>query len=319
MRLIFAGTPAFAERALGALLDAGHDVALVLTRADRPAGRGQQLQASPVKQLAVARGIPVFQPRTLRDAEAQRRIAEVRADAMIVAAYGLILPPEVLSAPRHGCINIHASLLPRWRGAAPIQRAIEAGDTRTGITIMQMDEGLDTGAMLLAREVQIRAEDTGGSLHDALAACGAALIVEALDALARGALVATPQPDEGVTYAAKIDKRETQLDWRASSRILADRVRAFDPFPGSVLRLARLREPLKLWRAVAVETAPGMAPGTVLEVSPEGISVACGTGVLRLLELQKPGGRRLTVAEFLRGFPVEPGECFLEPPASAPA
>ncbi|MEN9314748.1 MAG: hypothetical protein RIS35_1141 [Pseudomonadota bacterium] len=316
MRLIFAGTPVFAERALQAVLDAGHDVALVLTRADQPAGRGQQLQASPVKQLAVARGLPVFQPRTLRDADAQRRIADVGADAMVVAAYGLILPPEVLSAPRLGCINIHASLLPRWRGAAPIQRAIEAGDDRTGITIMQMDAGLDTGAMLLVREVPIRPDDTGASLHDTLADCGATLIVEALDALARGKLVARPQPEDGITYAAKIGKAETQLDWRASARTLADRVRAFDPFPGSVLRIGRLSEPLKLWRAAAetgVEACRAAEPGTVLEVSPEGIRVACGEGVLRLLELQKPGGRRLPVADFLRGFPLEAGERFLVP------
>ena len=310
MRLIFAGTPVFAERALQALLDAGHEVALVLTRVDRPAGRGQQLQTSPVKQLALARGLPVFQPRSLRDEQAQQRIAEVGADAMIVAAYGLILPPAVLSTPRLGCINIHASLLPRWRGAAPIQRAIAAGDPVTGITIMQMDEGLDTGAMLLARETPILESDNGGTLHDRLAAEGAALIVEALAALARGELHPTPQPDTGVTYAAKIEKAETLIDWRFPANALVDRVRAFDPFPGSALRLPRLAEPLKLWRAKAEPGAAGAEPGTVLAVSSDALLVACGEGALSLLELQKPGGRRLPVRDFLRGFPIQAGERF---------
>ena len=320
MRLIFAGTPVFAERALRALLDAGHEVALVLTRADQPAGRGQQLQASPVKQLALERGLPVFQPKTLRDADAQRRVAEVGADAMVVAAYGLILPPEVLAAPRLGCINIHASLLPRWRGAAPIQRAIEAGDASTGVTIMQMDAGLDTGAMLLAREVPIAADDTGGTLHDKLAECGAGLIVEALARIARGGLAAVPQPEQGITYAAKIAKAEMALDWREPAGRLADRVRAFDPFPGSVLRLPDQPGPLKLWRARAAASEeasgasvarPAAEPGTVLAVSTDGILVACGTGALWLLELQKPGGRRLPVADFLRGFALAPGDRFV--------
>jgi methionyl-tRNA formyltransferase len=322
MRLIFAGTPEFAERALRALLDAGHEIALVLTRADQPAGRGQRLQASPVKALALAHGLTVFQPRSLRDADAQQRIAEVAADAMVVAAYGLILPPAVLAMPRLGCINIHASLLPRWRGAAPIQRAIEAGDAVTGVTIMQMDAGLDTGAMLLAREVPIAADDTGGSLHDKLAQCGAALIVEALARLARGALPAEPQPAEGATYAAKIQKTETLLDWRLPARTLADRVRAFDPFPGSVLHLARGGEPLKLWRARAAQAGeappPASPSGAVLRVTAEGILVACGAGALWLLTLQKPGGRRLPAAQFLQGFPVAPGERFALPDTAVP-
>ncbi len=313
MRLIFAGTPVFAEQALAALVEAGHEIALVLTRADQRAGRGQQLQASPVKRLALAHGLPVFQPASLRDAQAQARIAELGADAMVVAAYGLILPPAVLAAPRLGCINIHASLLPRWRGAAPIQRAIEAGDAETGITIMQMDAGLDTGPMLLARALPIGPEESGGSLHDRLAALGAALIVEALEGLARGALQPRPQPAEGVTYAAKIDKRQTWLDWRAPAARLADRVRAFDPFPGTLLQLPGVPGPLKLWRARAVAAPSGgaaAAPGTVLVAGEGQLVVACGEGALSLLELQKPGGRRLAVQAFLGGFPVAPGAAF---------
>ena len=241
----------------------------------------------------------------LRDADAQARIAAAAADAMVVAAYGLILPAEVLRTPRLGCINIHASLLPRWRGAAPIQRAIEAGDTETGITIMQMDEGLDTGPMLLARAIPIVPEETGGSLHDRLAELGARLVVEAMDALARGDLEAVPQPAEGVTYAAKIDKAETEVDWRLPAVRLADRIRAFDPFPGSVVRLPDAGGALKLWRAAPL---PGSAaPGTVLQAEAGRLVVACGEGALSLLELQKPGGRRLPVADFLRGFPLAAG------------
>jgi methionyl-tRNA formyltransferase len=314
----------------------------VLTRADRPAGRGQQLQASPVKRRAQALGLPVYQPRTLREPEPQQRIVAVGADAMVVAAYGLILPAPVLAAPRLGCINIHASLLPRWRGAAPIQRAIEAGDSRTGITIMQMDEGLDTGPMLLAGDLPIGEQESAGSLHDRLAELGARLIVEALDGLARGSLKQVAQPAQGVTYATKISKSETGLDWREPAQRLADRIRAFDPFPGAVARLDRSPEPLKVWRARAVAQGPGstiaaaippapapaippatasatgpggepIPPGTVLRADPEGLEVACGQGVLSLLELQKPGGRRLGLAEFLRGFPISAGERFQLP------
>ena len=330
MRVAFAGTPEFARAALAAIVDAGFAVPLVLTQPDRPAGRGLKLQPSPVKQFALEHGLPLVQPRSLRldgrfpdDARAAGdALAAARPDVMVVAAYGLILPPEVLAAPRLGCINIHASLLPRWRGAAPIQRAIEAGDAATGVTIMQMDAGLDTGAMLLAREVPIAADDTGGTLHDKLAECGAGLIVEALARLARGELAGVPQPDTGVTYAAKIDKAEMALDWREPAGRLADRVRAFDPFPGSMLRLPGQPGPLKLWRARVA--APGEAvaepvdrsaaePGAVLVVSADGILVACGQGALWLLELQKPGGRRLPVADFLRGFALAAGERFLLP------
>jgi methionyl-tRNA formyltransferase len=296
------------------LLHAGHEVALVLTRADQPAGRGQKLQASPVKKRALQAGLPVLQPRTLRDAQVQRQLIDIDADVIIVAAYGLILPREVLGAARYGCINIHASLLPRWRGAAPIQRAIEAGDRTTGITIMQMDEGLDTGPMLSARALPIGPEESAASLHDRLAGLGAAMIVEALDALQAGALSPVAQPAEGVTYAAKISKAETLLDWSLPAERLADKVRAFDPFPGTQLRLERVAEPVKLWRARALsQPVPGVQPGTVLQAGDDGLLVACGQGALSLLELQKPGGRRLALAEFLRGFSIHAGERFLLP------
>jgi methionyl-tRNA formyltransferase len=320
VRLIFAGTPVFAERALAALLDAGHEVALVLTRPDKPAGRGQQLQASPVKRLALERGLAVWQPRTLRDDDARERLAQVGADVMVVAAYGLILPAPILAVPRLGCLNIHASLLPRWRGAAPIQRAVEAGDERTGITIMQMDEGLDTGPVLLWEALPVGPDDTGGSVHDRLAALGARLIVRALERLATGALPATPQPADGVTYAAKIEKRHSVLDWREPASRLADRVRAFDPFPGCTMRLVRLAEPVKVWRARALPEGPaGAAPGTVLSADPDQLVVACGSGSLALLELQKPGGRRLPARDFLRGFPIAAGERLLAADEAAAA
>ena len=315
MRVIFAGTPAFAERALAALLQAGHEIVLVLTRPDKPAGRGQQMHASPVKRLALEHGLPVYQPRTLRDAEPLQRIAQAAADVMVVAAYGLILPAAVLQLPRFGCLNIHASLLPRWRGAAPIQRAVEAGDAETGITIMQMDEGLDTGPMLLAQATPITGEDTGGSVHDRLAGIGAQLIVQALARLESGALRPVPQPEQGVTYAAKIEKSQMAIDWREPAARVADRIRAFDPFPGCTARLARLPEPLKIWRArplaaAEVAAAGPSAPGTVIRRSGDELVVACGEGALSLQELQKPGGRRLPVREFLSGFPVAAGERF---------
>jgi len=296
---------------------------LVLTRQDQPAGRGQRLQASPVKRTALAEGLPVFQPRTLRDPESQQRIAEARADVMVVAAYGLILPAPVLSAPRLGCINIHASLLPRWRGAAPIQRAIEAGDRETGITIMQMDEGLDTGPMLLSRAIPIGPEESAGSLHDRLAQLGAELVVEALRDLGQGRLRPVPQPQAGATYAPKITKAETIVDWREPAACLADRVRAFDPFPGAAFRTSGGDAQVKLWRARALpasaqggpDGAGRPAPGTVLRADAQALEVACGEGVLSLLELQKPGGRRLGFAEFLRGHPMRAGERLPLPPA----
>lgn len=308
MRVVFAGTPEFAAVALDALLAAGFTVPLVLTQPDRPAGRGMKLQASPVKQRALAAGIPVAQPQGLKldgkyatDAAAAREaLLAAQADVMVVAAYGLILPPWVLDTPPRGCLNIHASLLPRWRGAAPIHRAIEAGDAETGITIMQMDAGLDTGDMLLVGREPIQADDTTAVLHDRLAVLGGRLIVEALQA---AALSRTPQPAEGVTYAHKIEKAESAIDWRQPAVDIERRLRAFDPFPGGAALLAG--EVVKVWRAevVAGQGAPGevIAPGPV---------VACGEGALRLTELQRAGGKRGPAAAFLQARPIAPGERF---------
>ncbi|AOS81794.1 MULTISPECIES: methionyl-tRNA formyltransferase [Hydrogenophaga] len=312
MKLIFAGTPAFARVALERLLAAGFGVPLVLTQPDRPAGRGMKLQASPVKALALERGIAVSQPRSLRldgkypeDAMAARAaIDAAQADVMVVAAYGLILPRWVLDTPRLGCLNIHASLLPRWRGAAPIHRAIEAGDAETGITIMQMDDGLDTGDMLLRERIAIRDSDTTDTLHDRLAVLGGRLIVEALEMAACGGLHAEPQPQEGVTYAHKIEKAEAAIDWTQPAAAIARRVRAFDPFPGA--HTTHARETIKVW---AAEALPGNGrAGEALAVEPEGITVACGEGALRLTVLQRAGGKRLPAADFLRGFALAPGE-----------
>ncbi|MFT4172988.1 MAG: methionyl-tRNA formyltransferase [Rhodocyclaceae bacterium] len=308
MKIAFAGTPEFAAEALRAILAAGFDVSLVLTQPDRPAGRGMNLQASPVKRLALEHGIEVDQPERLRTPEQRARLAACQPDVLVVAAYGLILPQAVLDLPRHGCLNIHASLLPRWRGAAPIHRAIEAGDAQTGITIMQMDAGLDTGAMLLRRAVPITEADTTARLHDTLAAIGGELIVDALRNLP--ALTPTPQPAEGVTYANKIAKSESALDFTQPAAALARKLRAFDPFPGGAGTVRGTT--LKLWRADVV--AGGGEPGQVLAADAQGVVVACGSGALRLLELQKPGGKRLPAADFLRGFPLAPGERF-EPPA----
>jgi methionyl-tRNA formyltransferase len=306
LRVAFAGTPEFAAAALEAIIAAGFTVPLVLTQPDRPAGRGMKLNPSPVKQVALAHGIAVDQPERLRTGEQRAALVACAPDVLVVAAYGLILPRAVLDLPRLGCINIHASLLPRWRGAAPIHRAIEAGDAQTGITIMQMDEGLDTGAMLLERALPINADDTTGSLHDRLAALGAEMIVDALRRLPQGGLAATPQPAEGATYAAKIGKAEAALDWRRPAEMLARAVRAFNPFPGAV---ATLREvPVKVWRAEVVDGYG--EPGTVLAADDDGVVVACGERALRLVELQKPGSRRLPAGEFLRGFPVCAGERF---------
>jgi methionyl-tRNA formyltransferase len=313
LRVAFAGTPEFAAVALAAILDAGHEVPLVLTQPDRPAGRGMKLTASPVKQLALARGIAVDQPEKLRTAEQRAGLAACAPDVLVVAAYGLILPRAVLELPRFGCLNIHASLLPRWRGAAPIHRAIEAGDPETGITIMQMDEGLDTGPMLLARALPILPADTTASLHDRLAALGGAAIVEALAALAAGGLVAVPQPEQGVTYAAKIGRAEAALDWRRPAVELERAIRAFDPFPGAVGTLRGTA--IKLWSADCV--AQTGEPGTVLAAGDDGIVVACGEDALRLRVLQRPGSRRLPAGEFLRGFAVSAGERFAAGEAAA--
>ena len=317
MRIIFAGTPEFARVALARLHQAGFEIALVLSQPDRPAGRGMKLQASPVKQFAVEHGIAVAQPRSLRldgkfpeeAAAARDAILEANADAMVVAAYGLILPQWVLDAPPKGCLNIHASLLPRWRGAAPIHRAIEAGDAETGVTIMQMDAGLDTGAMLLREAIPIETSDTTGTLHDKLAALGGRLVVEALELAACGGLRAEAQPEAGVTYAHKIDKAEAAIDWQLGAAVIARRVRAFNPAPGAVGSLGG--ESVKVWAAheMPAPDATGIA-GEVLSVEAQGIRVRTGDGVLCLTELQRAGGKRLPVGDFLRGFAVAPGHVF---------
>jgi methionyl-tRNA formyltransferase len=317
MRVAFAGTPEFARAALERLHAAGFTLPLVLTQPDRPAGRGMKLQPSPVKQFAQAQGMPVAQPRSLRldgkfpeDAAAAREaLQSARPDVLVVAAYGLILPQWVLDLPRLGCLNIHASLLPRWRGAAPIHRAIEAGDAQTGVTIMQMDAGLDTGDMLLAERIPIAADDTTATLHDKLAALGARLIVEALELAACGGLRPVPQPGEGVSYAHKIEKAEAAIDWTQPADAIERRIRAFDPFPGASAQVRG--ETVKVWRARALMQGRGsVAPGTIVAVDADGIGVACGQGRLEITELQRPGGKRLAAAEFLRGFPLEPGMRF---------
>ena len=309
MRLIFAGTPEFSALALKAILDAGHQVALVLTQPDRPSGRGMVLRSSPVKVAAQASGIEVFQPQSLKDSEAQDHLRAVGADAMVVAAYGLILPQTVLDLPRLGCINIHASLLPRWRGAAPIQRAILAGDPETGVCIMQMEAGLDTGPVLLSAALTIDADDTAASLHDKLAGLGARLIVEALEKMP---ISPESQPNLGVTYAAKIDKSEAPLDWRLPAAQLARQVRAFNPFPGATA--SRDGQMIKVWRAEEIDVSSFNAgPGIIVATDRQGIVVACGKGALRITELQKAGGKRLPVESFLAGMMFRVGAGFSLP------
>jgi methionyl-tRNA formyltransferase len=303
MKVIFAGTPEFAARALAAIIAAGHDVALVLSQPDRPAGRGMVLQPSPVKKLALEHGIEVFQPLSLKDAEVQAKLAAVGAEVMVVAAYGLILPQVVLDLPRHGCINIHASLLPRWRGAAPIQRALLAGDAETGVCIMQMEAGLDTGPVLLRGAFAIGDADTTASLHDRLAALGGELVVAAL---AKLPLPAETQPLEGVTYAHKIEKAEAAIDWSRSAAELDRHIRAFNPFPGAQAMFAG--QTVKLWQAVPV--AGQGEPGTILAVDRKRIVVACGEGALAIGELQKAGGKRLPVQQFLAGHPLQVSQRF---------
>jgi len=303
MRLIFAGTPEFAAQALRAIIAAGHDVPLVLTQPDRPAGRGMSLQPSPVKKLALEHGIEVFQPLSLKDVEAQVKIAAIQAEVMVVAAYGLILPQVVLDMPRLGCINIHASLLPRWRGAAPIQRALLAGDAETGVCIMQMEAGLDTGPVLLRGAFPIGATDTTATLHDRLAELGASLAVEAL---AKLPLPAAPQPVEGVTYAHKIEKAEALIDWSKSAAELDRHIRAFNPFPGAQALLRG--QTVKLWQAAPVPVQGEI--GQILQVDRQAIVVACGSGALAISELQKAGGKRLPVQQFLAGNPLQVGDRF---------
>ena len=313
MKVVFAGTPEFAAVALRAIHEAGFTILLVLTQPDRPAGRGMQLQASAVKQFALAHGIEVLQPVSLRmDAKDPQRAAEAVAaharllatdyDVMVVAAYGLILPRSTLDIKP--CINIHGSLLPRWRGAAPIHRAIEAGDTETGVTIMQMEEGLDTGPMLLMEKVAIAPGDTTASLHDTLAALGARMIVDALGQMRQGSLVPVPQPEQGVSYAAKIGKEEAALDFSLTASELERKIRAFNPFPGAHGEVNGVT--VKIWGAEALAEDSRAAPGQVLAADAQhGIVVACKRGTLRLTHLQKPGGKRLAAAEFLKGFPLD--------------
>lgn len=317
MRVIFAGTPEFAAVALQAIHAAGFTVPLVLTQPDRPAGRGMQLHASAVKQFALQHDIPVAQPTSLKldgkypdvAQEAHELLHNTPHDVMVVAAYGLILPRSVLDIPRLGCINIHGSLLPRWRGAAPIHRAIESGDTQTGITIMHMEEGLDTGPMLHMQSVEIAADDTTGSLHDKLAQLGGEMITETLRQLQQGAIPATVQPEQGVTYAAKISKEEAGLDFNLSAEQLARKIRAFNPFPGAHATIAGTT--VKLWHAQAVDVTSGKPPGSIISANAqEGVLVACGAQSLRLTELQKPGGKRLPASEFLKGFPIESSQSF---------
>lgn len=303
MRIIFAGTPAFAAEALEALLAAGHDVVGVLTQPDRPAGRGMALQPSAVKQAALRHGLPVSQPVTLKDPAPQAALAALDAEVMVVAAYGLLLPQAVLDLPRRGCLNIHASLLPRWRGAAPIQRALLAGDDETGVCIMQMEAGLDTGPVLARAVTPIRAVDTAATLHDRLASLGAALIVEVL-AAPPGAAV--EQPDDGVTYARKLEKAEALIDWTRSAAEIDRVVRAFNPAPGAQARLAGAA--IKIWDVLPI--AGDGRPGEVIESAPDRLVVACGEGALAITALQKAGGRRLAVAAFLAGHPLAAGTVF---------
>ncbi|HQT26599.1 MAG TPA: methionyl-tRNA formyltransferase [Burkholderiales bacterium] len=308
MKIVFAGTPQFAAAALEALLAAGHEIPLVLTQPDKASGRGMKTTQSPVKMLALGHGLPVFQPKSLKnDREAERLLASLDADVMVVAAYGLILPEPVLNIPRLGCINIHASLLPRWRGAAPIQRAILAGDERTGITLMQMDAGLDTGDILSMTETPISAHDTGQTLHDRLAELGAKGIADLLSEERQERFPGKPQPEEGACYAAKLTKTEAAIDWRKDAAEIERMVRAFDPFPGACCVFEET--PLKIWLARVV---PGMngKPGEALSAAKEPLIVACGKDALELLVLQKPGGKRLRASEFLSGFPVPKGALF---------
>lgn len=291
MRIIFAGTPDFAVPCLQALLDGPHEVIAVCSQPDRPAGRGRKLTASPVKQLAVQQGIPVFQPLSLRDAEAQTELAALKADLMVVVAYGLILPATVLAMPKHGCINVHASLLPRWRGAAPIHRAILAGDDETGITLMQMDAGLDTGAMLLEKRLAIASDDTAGRLHDKLAELGAALLAEGVEMIEQGQQRPRPQPAVGISYAEKLSKAEARIDWQQSAAQIARQVCAFNPWPVAETSLDEKR--VRIWLAHAEAGTCEQAAGQILSADNDAIRVATGDGVLAITQLQWPGGRAM--------------------------
>lgn len=312
MRLVFAGTPEFAATILAALLDSGHPVVNVYTQPDRPAGRGRKLKASPVKTLAARNHVPVSQPINLRGKESADALAAHSPDVMVVAAYGLLLPPGFLSLPTYGCINVHASLLPRWRGAAPIQRAILAGDDETGVSIMQMDQGLDTGGVLRAASLKIRSKDTAGTLSGPLARLGATTVLETLEELSYGALEATPQDDTRATLAPRVEKREAELDWSQDANALDRRVRAFNPWPVAFTRLPGSGDPnarrLRVWQAQPCpERYDPAAPGTVLTAGAEGIAVATGGGVLLLTEVQVPGSRVMSAADLLNARRIQPG------------
>ena len=303
MRIVFAGTPQFAVPTLQALAQSGHELTGVYTQPDRPAGRGRHLQASPIKALAIELGLPVFQPTRLRDPAVQAELAALAPDLMIVIAYGLLLPQPVLDLPTLGCVNLHASLLPRWRGAAPIQRAILAGDTETGITLMQMALGLDTGPMLMRRACAIGAHENAGELHDRLAGLAAEVMMAALPALADGRLIAEPQPEQGATYAAKLEKAEAWIDWQQPAVLIDRQIRAFNPWPVAQTRLEG--QVLRIWRAHPDATpCPGAAPGVVVQADRDGVAVATGSGRLWLDQAQLPGGRPLPAIELARGRPL---------------
>lgn len=297
MRVIFAGTPDFAASALAALIEAGHEILVVLTQPDRPKGRGMKLTPSPVKTLALQHNLPVWQPENLKDAAVQQQLRDLQADVMVVAAYGLLLPAAVLNIPEHGCLNIHASLLPRWRGAAPIQRAIEAGDVESGVCIMQMDVGLDTGDVLLSRNTPIADDTTAARLHDALEVIGAEAIVEALAKLPE--LIAVPQPETGVTYAQKLSKADAEIDWALGAKQIHNKIRALNPVPGAWSSLNG--QVIKIWASTVLEQSNNAAIGSIIAADKQGIAVQTGAGVVLITELQASGSKRMAAAAFVAG------------------